>query len=354
MRILPRIGCRITAAVFAAAAFVAAGHADPYKVKDLVVDKTAASAPQAIQEGRVASRIAGAQRLIERLTLPEDRQAARQPLEASDIARLYKTFDVQAQEKTFAVPGGTRVNATLAWNYDATPIRKYLDDRGVPFVDNQAAKALLVPSVTGGVDSLAWWSQWTSPPAAAGGNPTPKSDDTLLTPYVASTQTWDRHPGWNEVQAETARNAASRAIIAEAYNQGGQYYVRLSDLRANSQETAIGVAGPFGDLSSAQAGTLAALEYAWKVASIVRTTGSTSMSLVASFRDIGEWVRIKKSLEASRLISGLNIESISATGADISFVFAGRPDQLAGDLRSRGVELSGAGNGWMLQAASQQ
>ena len=80
---------------------------------------------------------------------------------------------------------------------------------------------------------------------------------------------------------------------------------------------------------------VAELERAWKVSSIVRSAGATSMALTASFADLQEWVKIKKGLESSRLIRDLNIESLSVAGADVSFNFSGRPDQLATDLRSR-------------------
>src|SRR5262245_12715841 len=78
------------ATVFAAAiAFAGSALADPYRVKDLVVDKVAPTPSEAIQQGRNDARLMGAQRLIERLTLAEDRSSARQPLEPADVARLY-------------------------------------------------------------------------------------------------------------------------------------------------------------------------------------------------------------------------------------------------------------------------
>ena len=96
------------------------------------------------------------------------------------------------------------------------------------------------------------------------------------------------------------------------------------------------------------------LERAWKAASVVRSTGSTSVSLIARFQDLTQWTRIKKGLEGSRLVSNLNIEALTVSGADITFSYAGRPDQLAADLRSRGVELGAVGSGWMLQASGSQ
>lgn len=342
--------------VFAAAcALAGAAFADPYKVKDLVVDKTAPTAQQATREGSNEARLVGAQRLIDRLTLPEDRAAAREPLDINLVAtRMSNSSTTQEQFKTFSAAGGARATGVVTWAFDAKLIREYLDARGVAYVDTQDAKALLVPSVGPGVDAAQWGAQWTQAPPTGGAARVPKSDDTVLTPYVASVEAWSRAPTWMDVQTEMTSVGADHAIVAEAYSQGSGIYVRLSDLRTNAGNTGLGLVGPFADLGAAQRGAVAEMERAWKARSIVRTSGSTNLSSTASFRDLGEWVKIRKGLETSRLVRGLNIESISAGGADVSFQYSGRPDQLASDLRSRGVDLRGADGGWVLQVVAAQ
>jgi hypothetical protein len=329
---------RFVALVFAMFALAAPAFADPFRVRDLSVDVQAASGTAAVSEGRAQARMAAAERLIDRLTLPEDRAQATQPILAADVAQQVLSVDTQGQEKITS----SRYIATLIVNFSAKDVRAYFAARGVPIVEAQAGKAMIVPA-TSGLSATAWGAAWAG-----------KSDDTVLTPYVVSAESWDRHPTWNDIQPEVQSSGAVRGVAAEAYGQNGQIYVRLSELRSGTPEATLAVAGPFSDMSSAQAGSLQALEQAWKSASIVRTSGSTSISLVASFADISQWVKIRKGLEASRLISGLNIESLSTRGADISFVYAGRPDQLAADLRSRGVSLRGADNGWLVEAASTQ
>ena len=163
---------------------------------------------------------------------------------------------------------------------------------------------------------------------------------------------WSRRPSFTDVQSEIASARADHAIVAEAYSQGGGIYVRLIDLRTNSPDAGMGVVGPFNDLASAKAGAIAEMERAWKVRSIIRTSGSNDVALIATFRDIGEWVKIRKSLETSRLVRNLNIESLSAGGADLRFAYSGRPDQLAADLRSQGVDLRNGDGGWVLQVVS--
>lgn len=339
MKIIARFVTLIAAtAVLAGAAFA---QNPVYRVKDLVADAVAPNAADAGLQGRNAARLTGAQRLIDRLTLPEDRSRATQPIEASAIARLYRSYQSQTDTKSSSVAGGIRSSGIITWVFNENDVRAYLDQRGVPYVDQQAALALVVPVAAAGVNPSDWAAQWAS-----------KSDETVLAPYVGSAQAWNRRPDQSEIAGELASSRADHGVIAEAYMQGPQYYVRLTDMRTSVPNPTIGVVGPYVSLGSAQTGAVAELERAWKTASVVRSTGATSVSLIAQFQDLAQWTRIRKGLEASRLVHNLNIESLTIAGADITFSYSGRPDQLASDLRSRGVELrNGNGGGWVLQAA---
>jgi hypothetical protein len=343
------------AAIFAASltlAGAAFAQSPVYKVKDLTLDKVAPSAAEAQLQARNDAKVVAAQRLIDRLTLPEDRANARQALDAAAIARLTRSSTSQG-EKTSAVPGGGGFRATgfVTWSFRDDEVRKYLEGGGVPYVDSQAALAMIVP-VAVGIDPGQWGAAWMTQNAA--GQSVARSDETVLTPYIASTESWNRRPSWADIQEELTSVRADRGVIAEVFQQGAQYYVRLIDMRANIPDPNIGQAGPFVSLQSAQAGAIAELERAWKVSSIVRSSGATDMAVTANFADLQEWVRIKKGLESSRLVRDLNIEALSVAGADVSFNFSGRPDQLATDLRSRGVDLQGGNGAWTLRVYTAQ
>ncbi len=327
-------------AALGTAATALADPPNPYVVRDLSVDVTAASAGEAVTQARAQARATGAQRLINRLTLQEDRAAAKTPLEPSAVARLYSSYQIQTTEKRTS----TRYIATLIIPFDGKAVREYLDGRGVPFVDTQAGLAMIAPTVAGGgVNPNDWAAAWKD-----------KADNNVLTPYVVSSRSWDHRPSWSDMQQEVAGPGALRGVAAEAFNQSGQIYVRLTDLRPSQPETVLGTAGPFADLSNAQAGAVDAMETIWKQASIVRTSGSSAMAAVANFGSLADWVKIRKGIEGSRMISGLKVESISVAGADVTFNFAGRPEQLAADLRARGLTLRGVDRGWTIEVASAQ
>jgi hypothetical protein len=330
---------RFAASFVLAAVCAASAFADPFRVRDVAIDKTASSINEAITQGRAEARVEAARRLIDRLTLPEDRAAAGQPLDPNTVARFFSSYDFQEQERRT----GTRYITVMTVNFLASDVRKYLDERNIPFVETQAAMAMIAPVASGGLDPVAWAKTWEG-----------KADSTVLTPYVVSVEAWPRPPAWSEVEAEAGQKGAQRAVVAGAYLQNGQIYVRLSEVRGGYPESMLAIAGPFNDLSAAQRGSVAALEKAWKQASVVRTTGSTPMALVARFGGLNDWVKIRKSMESSRLISSFKVESVSTSGADISFVYSGRPDQLAADLRARGVALRSDTDGWVAEASSPQ
>lgn len=321
-----------------------------YRVKDLVVDKVAPSAAEARQQGITEARTVGAQRLIEKLTLPEDR--AGKGIDTAAVARLYQSSVTQGEFKSTSVSGGIRASGLVTWVFRDNEVRAYLDQRGVPYVDQQAGMALIVPVAGANVNAQDWASQWVTRTASG---VVGKSDETSLTPYVAATQGYTQRPTTADVQGEISAARATHGVIAEVYMQGPQYYVQLTDMRPNVTNTTIGRVGPFVSLASAQTGAVAEMERAWKASSVVRSSGSTSVTLIAKFQDIQQWTRIRKGLETSRLVSDLNVESLTVAGADITLSYAGRPDQLQADLRSRGVDLrSGDGGGWLLQVSGAQ
>lgn len=327
---------RLALVFFASLGLIATAAADVYRVGGIAVDETAQNITQARDAARAQARLIAASQLIERLTLPEDRQGAAMPLDPAELARFYNSIDTDGDEKYTA----TRYISVLAVNFDAEAVRNYFDAHGVPFVDGQAGLALLVPMAGQGLDPVTWGGAWTE-----------TDDDTMLTPYVVSQESWDRPVTWPDVAAEAGARRAARAIVAAGYVSNGQLYVRLRELTPNGQESAIAVAGPFASLDAARQGAVEALEREWKRASVVRTTGSTVMDVVADFTDLRQWVAIRRGVEASRIVSDLQVQSISTRGADLSFVFAGRPDQLAADLRSRGLQLSGSDAGWTISTA---
>jgi hypothetical protein len=326
---------KLLAVLLFAVVFAAPSFADPYRVRGVTVDATGANAQEAQLNARRMAQVNAAERLIRRLTLPEDRSAAAQPILATDVARFFNGVDTEGDTKST----GTRFFATYAIGFDAKAVRQYFDSRNVPFVDSQAGLALVVPGVVGAMDASAWSAAWTA-----------GADNTSLTPFVVS-RSYGAGASYESAQAEARGLNALRIINAQAFVQNGQIYSRMIELRPGGQSVDLGVSGPYPTLQGAQEGAASALEDAWKKSSIVRTSGSATMELVARFDSLDKWMSIRQGLKNSRLIKDISIEAMSSRGADLNVVYAGRPDQLAADLRSRGLQLAGATGGWTIESA---
>ena len=314
--------------------FSARADADVYLITDIEVDVTAANSSAARLQAFSQARTAGARRLINRLTARQDREAAQGLNITYDVAnRLSTAVDVQTEKAS-----GTRYIGLLSVKFDPRAVRAYLDAYNVPFVDGQAVKALIIPSSSLPVVSNEWSALWSGL----------SSDDTLA-PWVGSTALYSSRTNWSQIQAEVATVSATRGIQADISGDIGQFYVTLSELsRFNPTARRIGVTGPHATLESAKSTSIRYLEEDWKALTLVRAVGETRVNAVARFNDRKGWISIEKALNGSQLVKNVRVSAISAFGADLEFVYSGRPDQLTTELRARGVNLTSEIDGLLL------
>src|SRR6056297_1999096 len=147
------------ALIFATAFDAGAQSRDVYTVGGIAVDERAATVGEAQQKAFASARLVGAQRLVERLTLPQDRLAATDFVIdqgfADDIAAA---VDVEQE-----VAGAGRYRGSLAIVYNPTRVRSVLTGVGLPFTDSQAPRAVLFTTASNDMD-LAWNLTWEEAP----------------------------------------------------------------------------------------------------------------------------------------------------------------------------------------------
>ncbi|ACT59600.1 DUF2066 domain-containing protein [Hirschia baltica] len=312
-----------------------ASFADVYLVKGIAVDVTAENSIQARATAFDQARVIGANRLLQRITTAEDRANAKALyINSSIAARLVAAVDVQDEKQS-----ATRYLGLLAVKFDERAVKAFLRVYDMPFVDSQASLALMVPEVDSGVNPDEWASVWEN-----------GSDANVLAPFVVSEAIYLNDVNWEDIASDAYNVSAQRGVVARVKQVGLNYFVSLYDLRQEySSRMPLGTAGPFLTLEEAKAGSIGYLEDVWKTQNIVRVTGETSVSAVARYSSQQGWVSIQKALKNSRLIKNVLVEKVSVRGADVSFSYAGRPDQLAAELRTGGVILSSEQNGWSLE-----
>jgi len=299
-----------------------------YTIKDIPVDERGANVIEAQQRAFTSARIIGAKRLINKITLPEDRQAAGGiQVDAALANRLAAAVDVQEE-----VRGSGRYRGVLATVINPQAVRPHLQSLGVPFVDRQAPLALIIPVATG---QEAWEAAW--------GDEQPGS----LAPTVTSINPYGAAATWEDIQYEVASSKAGRGIVAELLRG---FRVRLTLVTAGGTSN-LGTTNGAGSYEGAVADVLALLEDQWKRQSIVRSNSRTVTTANVLYTSLPEWSRLRGALARSPLVSEFQMKAITTQGAVVSFAYAGDRGRLTQDLRQRGVSIDSDVGGWTMRSA---
>jgi hypothetical protein len=318
-----------------------AAHAqirEVYTIRDIPVDETAASVIEAQQRAFTSARIKGAYRLIDRLTLPQDREGKITPgmIDAETANRLAAAVDVEEETR-----GGGRYVGKIAVVYNPVMVRTFLEERSIPYVDSSAPRAVVFP-VSDQVDSFAWASAW------------PEQSQGRLAPFTVSrSSAISADAGWFAMRPEVEASDARRAIKAILRGSMGAFRVDLVSVTA-AGEIELGSTGSAPTLEEAAIAAAETLDAIWKDQSIIRTTTRTPARSTVFFTSLVEWNTLRTALARSPLIFDFAVEGLSREGAVVKFVYAGDEQRLVSNLRERGITLDPDMMGWVMTSAVSQ
>lgn len=328
----------VLAALVVSSGFASAQLREIYTIRDIEVEETAGSVIQAQQAAFTSARIKGAYRLFERLTLPQDRSGklTSGSISAATANRLAAAVDVEEEER-----GGRKYVGKLAIVYNPSMVRAYLNERGIPYIDQTAPKSVVFP-VTGESGAYAWNSAW------------PDTSRGRLAPFSTSRSTRvSSSSGWVDMQGDVNAQGARRAIKAELLGGPGSYRVRLTSATA-AGETDLGTTGSAATLGEAAELAAERLDDVWKDQSIVRSTERTQARSTVLFTSLVEWNSLRNAMARSPLVFDFSIDGLSNEGAIVRFAYAGDEHRLIRNLRERGVTLNPDALGWVMTSAITQ
>ncbi|MEM1151051.1 MAG: hypothetical protein AAGI03_10900 [Pseudomonadota bacterium] len=305
-----------------------------YTISDIEVDRRGPSVVAAVDAAQADARRIGAERLIAKITLPQDLSAAGGVMITQDVAdRMVAAIDVQEESR-----GGGRYRGTLSAVLNPVAVRQFLDQQDIPYVDRQAPQALIVP-VGDGRSDFAWQAAW------------PERETGELAPFVTSTiPPSSPLPTWQDVSTEARVRGAERAIVAQLVGQPGAYAVDLT-LVTPSGVGGLGRSDYAADLDGAVEAASELLSETWKESAVVRSTIRTVVTASVFYTSIAEWNTLRGALARSPLVSQFTTQAIARDGALVRFAYAGETERLMSDLRQRGVELDADASGWVLMSA---
>lgn len=307
---------------------------DVYTVNEIAVDERAPTVGEAQMKAFAAAKIIGAQRLVERLTLPEDRLAATDLIIDQAFAdEIAAAVDVEEE-----VAGAGRYRGSLAVVYNPARVRALLTQVGLPFTDSAAPSAVLFTTTSNGMD-LAWNLAWEEAPKGS-----------LVPLQINRTAGYDPDTPWSVLQQEVSLYGAQRAIFADLRGGQGGYIVDLVSVTASGPER-IGVTRRAATLEDVIDAVALRLNDDWKQNSIIRDTSRTLIEATVRYTSLAEWITLRNALVQSPLVSNIQTQAIATDGAVVVFAFAGDGSRLTSDLRDRGVVISAEPIGWVMSSA---
>lgn len=310
-----------------------------FAVSGVSVDETAANATEAQLAGFTAAQRQGFDRLVRRLTLPDELSQRGAPnIAGGEIDRMVLSVDVEDERRS-----GTRYIGRLTVRFDASAVRALLRGQGLTVVDTRTAPVMVAPQVGAGASAetvTLWREVWEQ-----GGY------SQELAPLLTAPAGLLSAPDWNAAAPYAQQAGAASALFATLRVQGSTVAADLVEVGPNGArrdrgEVLAAIAG--SDAASLRRGLVSLADQAslrlqndWKARIATGTGQRARMAASALYGNEREWEQIKQALEAAAatLISEIRIEAVGREGASVSFSFVGDQIALAEDLTRRGVTL---------------
>jgi hypothetical protein len=361
------IGAKLQAAaggvrylVLAAAAWLAwAGMAaaqletSAFTIRDVSVDRTAATAAAARDAALLEGQRTAFRRLLERLVPRSEQRRWPNPSDAR-LGDLVENFEVQT-ERTSAV----RYIATLTYRFRAEEIRSLLRIASVPFAETYSKLYLVLPVLRREGLTLLWdepnpWrAAWNGSPALDGLMPirlplgdladisevnaeqAARGDAARLAPLMARYGA----AGVFVADATLEAGAGGRPVLQVAVSHiggaaGDQTVIESFTAEAGEEEAAL--------MARAVRGTARAIEERWKSEQLLQFGREAKLTVTVAYGTIGDWVAIQKRLAELPHVRRTEIISLSRSEAVVDIAYLGDENQLRLALAQRDLELTAA------------
>ena len=314
-----------------------------YTVSGVRVDAPAQQ--QAFAQGRQS----GFERLVQRITLPDELARIGMPRpDAAALERLVLSLDVEDERRS-----GARYIGRVSLRFDPNGVRNLLRQAGLAIADQRGAAILVVPLWTNvpAATGDAWRAAWEQ-----GGF----GDE--LVPLITAPRTLVGAPNWVNASPHAQTAGAARALYLDLRVNGANASAAMVEVGANGLRRDRGQvqarinAGDQGlatALQSLAEQASARLQNEWKTTLATGSGQRARVSASALYANQAEWQRIKAGLEAAAatMISEIRIEAVARQGALVSFSFVGDRTALAAELRRHGVVLDETQTGPVLRTA---
>ncbi|MEQ1710648.1 MAG: DUF2066 domain-containing protein [Hyphomicrobium sp.] len=352
-----------------AAAIAVAGHAAPvtaapaadavYTVANYPVEARAKDAVTAKDRAMTDGQQAALRSLLKRI-VPVTAYDRLKRLKGVKAVDLIDGVSVRSESNS-----STEYIANLDFTFQPDGVRTILRREGVPFIDQQAPKVVLVPAVREGAATASAAAAWTA---------SWKGLDLVNTLTPARLEALKP-----EIHADTLKmlidggGGADRVLTAEY--KADLVVVAIADLDAAAKRltvTLVGqdAVGPInwkrvyrmapGDhaytMELAAVVGLGVLEGRWKATQASHRGGLDQISgrgapvrIRVEFSSLGEWNEMRGHLLDTRNVEDVRIDGVSARSAEVALHYPGGAEQLVDAMATKGLALKSEAGGWVLR-----
>jgi hypothetical protein len=323
----------------------------PFTVRDVNVDRAAATAAAARELALVEGQRAAFRRLFERLVPRSESRRLPNPVD-SRLGDMVENYEVQS-ERTSAV----RYIATLTYRFRPDAVRTLLRNAGIPFAETYAKPYLVLPVLRQSGLTLLWDDP--NPWRAAWGRK-PPSDG--LAPYVlprgdlADISTINaeqaRRGEDSRLTAIATRYGAAGVLVADAELTTGDSGRNVLQVTLSRSGGVIGdpmvvesyAADPNEDtdalMQRAAVEITRGVDERWKNDQLLRFGQEAKLTVAVDYNDVTEWVAIRQRLADLAVIRRSDIVSQTRREAVVDLVYVGDENQLRVVLAQRDLELA--------------
>jgi len=347
-------------AAFAALALLAVAAAEAgdnvYTVAnypiEAVAENAVAAKQKALAEGQQAAFRSLLKRLIPVMAYPRAKQLA--SIKAADL--------VDAVKIRFERNSNTEYTATYDFYFRPKSVRDLLRREGIPFTEEQAPAAVLIPvwqaSTPSTREAAAWVSTWKG-----------LDLENSLTPIKLDALKKEMPP--DAVSAVVTGDVGAMRALATQYKTeylllavavpdaaAGRLNVTLAGKDAVGafvlrRQYRVDPADPAYARELAAVVALRTLEGRWKTTNARGTAmtvapADTELRIAVEFRGMAEWQDISRKLSATQGVEELDVAGLSARSARVTLRYAEGAQRLAEELARHGLSLRSTGGSWVL------
>lgn len=324
---------------------------NPFMVKDVKVDASAASAAEAFTIAVDEGRQKAWNELIHRLTRQED--WARVPaVETATLKRMTSGYQVADEKRST-----TRYVAQVTYTFNGDLVRRFLQGANIAYADTAARPLLVIPMSPAYNPASPWLAAWSGVRMAGGAVPLDLPAPDALNRNVLAPLDFDSAT-WSDVQPVASRAHANQAALVLAGPvTAGQMTVRIRLLTPAGSQTLGPItvpagAGPSGAYLAAAQAAASDIGNSWKARSAIDFNQRSTLTAEIRLDSLATWGHIQQRLANVPVVTNVNVEAMAIGQARIVISYAGTPAQLNDFLSQASLALSNRDGVWWLSAGS--